>query len=131
MDIARFRAVPACSVTRTGELASGAVESAVEMGRVEGKVVVVTGAAGGQGAAEARALAREGATVIATDLQADDPQLGAGIAYRRLDVSRPEDWQALGRGSARPTGASTVSSTTPASRSASGSRTSSSPTGSA
>ena len=30
--------------------------------------MVVTGAAGGQGAAEAAALAREGATVIATDL---------------------------------------------------------------
>jgi NAD(P)-dependent dehydrogenase (short-subunit alcohol dehydrogenase family) len=35
------------------------------MGRVEGKVVAVTGAAGGQGAAES--LAREGATVVATD----------------------------------------------------------------
>ena len=66
------------------------------MPRAEGKVVVVTGAAGGQGAAEAIALAREGATVIATDLHDEDPQLGAGIAYRRLDVSRPEDWQELG-----------------------------------
>ena len=66
------------------------------MGRAEGKIVVVTGAAGGQGAAEARALAREGATVIATDLQAHDPQLGDGVAYRRLDVSRPDEWHALG-----------------------------------
>jgi 3alpha(or 20beta)-hydroxysteroid dehydrogenase len=64
--------------------------------RVEGKVVVVTGAAGGQGAAEAIALAREGATVIATDLQADDPRLGEGITYRRLDVARSEDWSELG-----------------------------------
>ena len=38
------------------------------MNRVVGKVVVVTGAARGQGAAEAVALAREGATVIATDV---------------------------------------------------------------
>jgi 3alpha(or 20beta)-hydroxysteroid dehydrogenase len=37
------------------------------MGRVEGKIVVVTGATGGQGAAEAEALAGEGAVVIATD----------------------------------------------------------------
>ena len=37
-------------------------------GRVAGKVVVITGAAGGQGAAQARALAAEGATVIATDI---------------------------------------------------------------
>ena len=66
------------------------------MGRVEGKVVVVTGAAGGQGAAEARALAREGASVIATDLGEDDPQLGDGVVYRRLDVADPEQWRELG-----------------------------------
>jgi NAD(P)-dependent dehydrogenase (short-subunit alcohol dehydrogenase family) len=36
--------------------------------RLLGKVVVVTGAARGQGAAEAEALTREGARVIATDV---------------------------------------------------------------
>ena len=36
--------------------------------RVEGKVVVVTGGGQGQGAAEARLLAAEGATVVALDL---------------------------------------------------------------
>lgn len=66
------------------------------MGRVEGKVVVVTGAASGQGAAEAAALAREGATVIATDLHGEAQSPASGIAYRRLDVSRPEDWAELG-----------------------------------
>jgi 3alpha(or 20beta)-hydroxysteroid dehydrogenase len=66
------------------------------VGRVEGKIVVVTGAAGGQGAAEAAALAREGATVIATDLHDEAQSLAAGIAYRRLDVSAPEDWAELG-----------------------------------
>jgi 3alpha(or 20beta)-hydroxysteroid dehydrogenase len=66
------------------------------MGRVEGKVVVVTGAAGGQGAAEAQALAREGAIVVATDLREEDPGLGDGIVYRRLDVSRQDDWRELG-----------------------------------
>ena len=65
------------------------------MGRVDGKVVVVTGAAGGQGAAEAAALAAEGATVIATDLHDTAPDLAPGVAYRRLDVTRPEDWNAL------------------------------------
>jgi 3alpha(or 20beta)-hydroxysteroid dehydrogenase len=65
------------------------------MGRVEGKVVVVTGAAGGQGAAETAALAREGAVVVATDVHEDAP-VPAGVAYRRLDVSRPDDWAALG-----------------------------------
>jgi len=64
------------------------------MGRVEGKVVVVTGAAGGQGAAEVIALAGEGATVIATDLHEEGPAL-PGI-YRRLDVSQPGEWSAFG-----------------------------------
>jgi 3alpha(or 20beta)-hydroxysteroid dehydrogenase len=38
------------------------------MGRTQGKVVMVTGARGGQGAAEARALAAEEAMVIAANL---------------------------------------------------------------
>jgi 3alpha(or 20beta)-hydroxysteroid dehydrogenase len=72
-----------------------------EAGRVAGKVVVVTGAAGGQGAAEAAALAREGAIVVATDLEADESRAatsidGAGtIEYRRLDITRPEHWADL------------------------------------
>jgi len=72
------------------------------MGRAEGKIVVVTGAGGGQGAAEAVALADEGATVIAVDLQEDAPawlgerQRAGEIVYRRLDVARQEDWGALG-----------------------------------
>jgi 3alpha(or 20beta)-hydroxysteroid dehydrogenase len=66
------------------------------VGRVEGKVVVVTGAAGGQGAAEVAALADEGAVVVATDLHDGVPSLPAGAVYRRLDVSQPHDWQELG-----------------------------------
>ncbi len=65
------------------------------MGRVEGKVVVVTGAAGGQGAADAIALAGAGATVIATDLHDEAPALPAEVVYRRLDVSHADDWSAL------------------------------------
>jgi 3alpha(or 20beta)-hydroxysteroid dehydrogenase len=63
------------------------------MGRTEGKVVVVTGAGGGQGAAEARALAAEGATVIATDLAA--PDLPEPIVSRELDVTSEEAWAEL------------------------------------
>jgi 3alpha(or 20beta)-hydroxysteroid dehydrogenase len=66
------------------------------MGRAEGKVVVVTGAGGGQGAAEAVALAREGAAVVATDLGERGPDYGTGgIEYRRLDVSQEREWAAL------------------------------------
>jgi 3alpha(or 20beta)-hydroxysteroid dehydrogenase len=62
---------------------------------VAGKVVVVTGAASGQGLAESRALAAEGATVVATDLHDTAPALDgvAGVTYRRLDVTSPGDWR--------------------------------------
>jgi 3alpha(or 20beta)-hydroxysteroid dehydrogenase len=56
--------------------------------RLLGKVVVVTGAARGQGAAEAEALTREGARVIATDVT-DAP------GCRRLDVTDEEHWAQL------------------------------------
>ena len=62
----------------------------ITAGRTEGKVVVITGAAGGQGAAEARALAAEGATVVATDLAA--PELLAPIVSRALDVTSEPAW---------------------------------------
>ncbi len=56
--------------------------------RLLGKVVVVTGAARGQGAAEAEALTREGARVVATDV--------APVGdCRRLDVSDGEQWAEL------------------------------------
>ncbi|MFE6486398.1 SDR family NAD(P)-dependent oxidoreductase [Streptomyces sp. NPDC057757] len=56
--------------------------------RLLGKVVVVTGAARGQGAAEADALAREGAHVIATDVTR-----AAGV--RPLDVTDEAQWAGL------------------------------------
>jgi 3alpha(or 20beta)-hydroxysteroid dehydrogenase len=55
----------------------------------------VTGAAGGQGAAEAKALAAEGARVIATDLHDEVPALGDNITYRRLDVASADDWRSV------------------------------------
>jgi NAD(P)-dependent dehydrogenase (short-subunit alcohol dehydrogenase family) len=43
------------------------------MGRLDGKVCVITGAKGGIGAASAELFAREGATVVGVDLDEDSP----------------------------------------------------------
>lgn len=71
-------------------------------GRVEGKVVVVTGAARGQGAAEAEHLAREGAHVWVTDVLDEeakefvDAWSGVGsLTFQHLDVTSETDWSAL------------------------------------
>ena len=67
-------------------------------GRVAGKVCVVTGAAQGQGLAEALLLDAEGALVYACDLMDEAPselrQTGR-VAYRRLDVTNRDDWATL------------------------------------
>ncbi|MEW2290995.1 SDR family NAD(P)-dependent oxidoreductase [Streptomyces sp. NPDC047841] len=64
-------------------------------GRQQGKVVVVTGAGQGQGAAEARLLAREGADVWAVDLGEQPTEELPGATYRRLDVTDGEGWKRL------------------------------------
>jgi NAD(P)-dependent dehydrogenase (short-subunit alcohol dehydrogenase family) len=63
--------------------------------RVAHKVVVVTGAGQGQGAAEARLLAAEGAMVIGCDLKPDPAEELPGVEYRQLDVTDAARWTAL------------------------------------
>src|SRR3984885_16356257 len=69
-----------------------------------GRTVVVTGAARGQGAAEAEILVREGARVVGADILDDEgkalaerlTELGPGaMEYWHLDVSSAEEWAAL------------------------------------
>jgi NAD(P)-dependent dehydrogenase (short-subunit alcohol dehydrogenase family) len=69
-------------------------------GRVEGKVVAVTGAATGIGRASAEALANEGALVLLGDIDEVGGQqvvdaIGARASFQRTDVRSSADVQAL------------------------------------
>jgi 3alpha(or 20beta)-hydroxysteroid dehydrogenase len=70
------------------------------MGRLDGKVALITGASRGQGAAEARLFVAEGARVMLGDVRDADgelvaKELGEQAAYRRHDVTSEADWQAI------------------------------------
>jgi 3alpha(or 20beta)-hydroxysteroid dehydrogenase len=70
------------------------------MGRLQDKVVVVTGGARGMGAETVRLFAREGAKVAIADMLVDqgralEAELGDVALFQRTDVSRTEDWVAL------------------------------------
>ena len=72
------------------------------MGRLDGKVALVSGGARGQGAAEARVFAAEGAKVVFGDLRDDEGAAveaeiraaGGEATYLHLDVTQENQWQA-------------------------------------
>jgi NAD(P)-dependent dehydrogenase (short-subunit alcohol dehydrogenase family) len=72
-------------------------------GRVEGKVAIVTGAASGLGAASARRLAEEGASVMLTDRAVAAGEaladaivtIGGKAAFMAHDVTSEDDWRAV------------------------------------
>ncbi len=69
------------------------------MGRLDGKVAIVTGGARGQGEAEVRLFIAEGAKVVVSDVlveagEAVAESLGDDAVFLRHDVSREDDWEA-------------------------------------
>lgn len=68
------------------------------MGKLDGKVAIVTGAAMGMGAADAEILASEGAIVIVTDVDEKDGTAIAtkvGGTFKHLDVADEKNWTEL------------------------------------
>lgn len=71
------------------------------MERLKNKVAIITGAAGGMGAAEAQLFAREGAKVVATDVQEEKLRTwvqeakkeGLLIDFIKHDVTSEQDWE--------------------------------------
>ncbi|MEO0440674.1 MAG: SDR family oxidoreductase [Pseudomonadota bacterium] len=70
------------------------------MDRLEGKVAIITGAAKGLGEADARMFAREGATVILTDMDEENGQrvaaeIGEAAEFHLQDVRDERQWEDL------------------------------------
>ncbi|MEU5315365.1 SDR family NAD(P)-dependent oxidoreductase [Streptomyces sp. NPDC021056] len=66
------------------------------MGKLDGRVVIVTGAARGQGEQEARLFREEGADVVVADVLDDQGEALAkeiGASYVHLDVGEVEQWR--------------------------------------
>ena len=71
------------------------------MGKLDGKVALISGGARGQGAAEARLFVEEGAKVVLGDIldeqgqqvEAEINELGGDALYVHLDVTSGADWE--------------------------------------
>jgi 3alpha(or 20beta)-hydroxysteroid dehydrogenase len=70
------------------------------MGRLDGKVAIITGASGGQGAAEARRFVAEGASVVIADVLDEAGErlageLGDAAQFAHVDVTSEGGWAEL------------------------------------
>ncbi len=71
------------------------------MGKLDGKVALISGGARGQGAAEAKRFVEEGAKVVFGDVRDAEGKtveeairsVGGGAVYVHLDVANESDWQ--------------------------------------
>ena len=70
------------------------------MGQLEGKRIIVTGAAQGRGAVHAKLFVEAGARVVLTDLQAEAGaklanELGKNARFVPQDVTKESDWESV------------------------------------
>ncbi len=68
------------------------------MGKLDNKVVLITGGARGQGLAEGRMALAEGATVVLADVLDEEGERAAGelgADYHHLDVTSEEQWASV------------------------------------
>lgn len=75
------------------------------MGRLDGKVAIITGAARGQGECEARLFVSEGARVVLGDVLEEEgrkvaAELGEAATFLPMDVRSESDWAAAVRAAA-------------------------------
>jgi NAD(P)-dependent dehydrogenase (short-subunit alcohol dehydrogenase family) len=65
------------------------------MGRLDNKIALVSGAAGGMGRETAELFAREGAIVYAGDIQDAQGDSHESVTFVRLDVTSEESWKTV------------------------------------
>src|SRR5271156_393761 len=98
MIFMRSRSVRACA--SPSRLAVRTSRRERFMNRLKDKIAIITGAASGQGAAEARLFATEGARVVLTDLndragRTIASQIGSRALFVHHDVSDEKSWRSV------------------------------------